>query len=498
MTAFESVETGAKLGKAEYRAMLPDLRLGLLNAQFDLRSVDFSVVIVIAGNDRIGATAALRTLNELMDARYMKTVALPRVPSHAPERPLLERYWMSLPRNGQVGLFYGGWPIDAVYNQVLGDHDQERFDRDIKHSRSFEQVLVADGTLLLKFWLHLPKKMLKKRLKRAVTDPAEFWQISEADWGAFEVYDDAVDTASQYVERTTSPGAEWVMVESSDTHHRDATISQTILSEIQSRLDFAVGQSDTGSTAPTEPIDPSLAPAPSEHLSGLDLSASLSKGKYKRRRDRLQAKLNRLTSKAVQHEVSSVLVFEGWDAAGKGGAIRRLTSAVAPQNYRVIPVAAPTPEELAHPYLWRFWQRLPAPGRITIFDRSWYGRVLVERVEGLAAPGDWKRAYDEINDFEAQLCEAGIIVLKFWLHIDADEQLERFEQRGQTAYKKHKLTDEDFRNRERWLDYESAVQDMIERTNTERAPWHLIPANDKRWARVAVLGEYESRLSREL
>ncbi|MGI9624461.1 MAG: polyphosphate:AMP phosphotransferase [Acidimicrobiales bacterium] len=498
MTAFDSVETGAKLGKAEYRARLPDLRLGLLNAQFDLRSADFSVVIVIAGNDRIGATAALRTLNELMDARYMKTVALPRVPNHAPKRPLLERYWTSLPRNGQVGLFYGGWPIDAVYNQVLGDHDQVRFDRDIAHSRSFEQILVAEGTLVLKFWLHLPKKMLKKRLKRAVTDPAEFWQITEADWGAFEVYDDSVEAASRYVEATTSPGAEWVMVESSDAHHRDATISETILSKIQPRLQLAAEEVDTGSTVSREPSGSSLAPAPSELLARLDLSASLSKGTYKRRRDSVQAQLNRLTAKAVQHEVSSVLVFEGWDAAGKGGAIRRLTSAVAPQNYRVIPVAAPTPEELAHPYLWRFWERLPSPGRITIFDRSWYGRVLVERVEGLAAPTDWKRAYDEINDFEEQLCEAGIIVLKFWLHIDPDEQLERFEQRGQTAYKKHKLTNEDFRNRERWLDYESAVQDMVDRTNTPYAPWHLIAANDKRWARVAVLSEYESRLRREL
>jgi polyphosphate kinase 2 (PPK2 family) len=193
-----------------------------------------------------------------------------------------------------------------------------------------------------------------------------------------------------------------------------------------------------------------------------------------------------------------VLVFEGWDAAGKGGVIRRLTAAMDPEHYNVFPVSAPTPEELAHPYLWRFWRRLPRAGYLTIFDRSWYGRVLVERVEGLATVSAWQRAYSEINDFEEQLCDRGIVLLKFWLHIDPDEQLRRFQERENTPYKKYKITQEDYRNRDQWPLYEQAVHDMVLHTSTDYAPWHLIPSNNKRWARIEVLKTYCQQLEKRL
>ena len=224
----------------------------------------------------------------------------------------------------------------------------------------------------------------------------------------------------------------------------------------------------------------------------------LAHGKYRSQLDRYQAQLSRLTRKAHEKGVSSVLVFEGWDAAGKGGVVRRVTAAMNPENYHVIPIGAPTEEEKAHHYLWRFWRHEPRNGEVTIFDRSWYGRVLVERIEGFASEGEWRRAYGEINDFEAQLHEHGVLLLKFWLHIDPDEQLRRFRARQQTEYKKYKITDEDFRNRRKWDQYALAVDDMVARTSPKYAPWHLVASNDKRRARVEVLRTYSKALKRRL
>ena len=209
--------------------------------------------------------------------------------------------------------------------------------------------------------------------------------------------------------------------------------------------------------------------------------------RYHKRLRELQQRLNRLGRKAQARGVSAILLFEGWDAAGKGGAIRRVTGALDARFYNIVPVAAPSDEELARPYLWRFWRHVPGRGRFAIFDRSWYGRVLVERIEGFCAPADWRRAYAEINAFEDQLADAGAIVLKFWLATSADEQLRRFREREATGHKRYKITDEDWRNREKWDAYEAAASDMIEKTSTEAAPWHLVAAEDKYHARIAVL-----------
>ena len=178
--------------------------------------------------------------------------------------------------------------------------------------------------------------------------------------------------------------------------------------------------------------------------------------------------------------------------------IRRVTQSLEPGDYRVIPVAAPTEEERKYHYLWRFWRDLPAAGQFVIFDRTWYGRVLVERIEGFATPAEWQRAYDEINDFEQQLIDRGCYVAKFWLHISAEEQLARFQAREQTVYKQHKITDEDYRNRERWDEYVDAVDQMVLRTTADRAPWHVIAANDKLYARVATLKAVNKGLKRVL
>jgi polyphosphate kinase 2 (PPK2 family) len=222
-------------------------------------------------------------------------------------------------------------------------------------------------------------------------------------------------------------------------------------------------------------------------LNSLDMSLALTPKEYKKELAKQQGRLSHLARKAVHEGLSSIIVLEGWDAAGKGGLVRRLVPAMDARHYHIIPIAAPTDEEKAHHYLWRFWRHISRAGDVTIYDRSWYGRVLVERVEGLATPEKWMRAYSEINDFEAQLVEHGIVLTKFWIHITPDEQLRRFQSREDTPFKNYKLTEEDFRNRQKWPLYETAVDDMVERTSTEYAPWTLIEGNDKHFARIKAL-----------
>jgi polyphosphate kinase 2 (PPK2 family) len=230
-----------------------------------------------------------------------------------------------------------------------------------------------------------------------------------------------------------------------------------------------------------------VAPDPITVLDGVSLSRKLAKDDYEKKLKRLWGRLAALSEEAHQRGISAVFAFEGWDAAGKGGAIRRLTRAMDAAHYRVIPIAAPTDEELAHHYLWRFWRHLPRAGHVAIFDRSWYGRILVERVEGFATEDEWKRAYTEINDFEGQLAHRGVVLLKFWMHLSRDEQLRRFKAREKVPFKKYKITADDYRNRDRWNDYELAADEMIQRTSTDRARWHVVAANDKRSARIDVL-----------
>lgn len=233
-------------------------------------------------------------------------------------------------------------------------------------------------------------------------------------------------------------------------------------------------------------------------LKEIDLDARIERSAYRSRLPELQLRLRELVLRLYQEQGSMVLAFEGWDAAGKGGSIRRLVSRLDPRGYRVLPIAAPDGDEASNHYLWRFWRRLEPPRdrQLLIFDRSWYGRVLVERVEGFASDAEWRRAYDEINGFEAQLVAQGIAVAKLWFHISEDEQLRRFERRHRTPHKRWKLTDEDWRNRERWPDYAEAVEEMLESTDQPSAPWHVIAGNDKLFARIRCLEVVIERLER--
>lgn len=490
----EVSEVGNKVSKEDYQAAIPDLRVGLINAQYDLRKADFPVVIWIAGDDRLAANALVNRLNEWMDSRFIDTrvFAEPTVEEH--QRPPLWRLWRSLPPKGRASFFVGGL-MRAAYQRAQKEIGEPEFSAWLRHVNHMQEALVDDGALILKFFLHTPAKVQKKKLKDAEKHPEFGWQVDARDWAALDTLGPVLPIAERILRETSGPGAPWTIVESTDERYRDLTVARTILAAINARMAEEHVRHTTASVAESVFGD---FDENANVLAGIDLSQTLDRDAYRKELAKQQAKLHQLSIEARKRGVSTVLAFEGWDAAGKGGVIRRVTGALEAGDFRVIPVAAPTQEERKFHYLWRFWRDLPAAGKFVIFDRTWYGRVLVERLEGFATPAEWQRAFDEINDFEAQLVEHGCYVAKFWLHISADEQLARFQARENTAYKQHKITDEDYRNRERWHEYVKAVDQMVLRTTTDGAQWHVIPANNKYFARIATLKAVNKGLARTL
>ena len=480
-------QTDKKLPKDEYASAVPQMRVDLINAQYDLQSANFSVLVNLVGDDRQGCEDVVDLMHEWMDGRYIGTHYFGDPSEEAQERPYFWRYWRALPPRGRVGLFFGDFAWSLIESRFKDEFDEKSYELRLDHVRKLYAELAADGMVILNLWLHLPKAELKKRLKKAKKKPADEWRVHDVDRDMLSDYDRILPICEEMVRRTTSDSSPWHIVESTDERYRNLTVAKLILDAIENGLNRKPPPRKTAGKSASAPVaDTDFR---RDVLGSVDLSRSLEKDDYKKKLERYQRKIHKLSLQAAKKGVSSVLVFEGWDAAGKGGIIRRITAAISARDVRVVPIASPTEEELAHHYLWRFWRQLPPAGRMLIFDRSWYGRVLVERVEGFASDDEWSRAYDEIVDFESQLVEHGMLVRKFWLHIDADEQLARFKSREQTPYKKYKITDDDYRNRDRWDDYVVAVGEMVARTSTEQAPWILVPANNKPWARVAVLKE---------
>ena len=496
---FEAAELGRKVSKSEYATQLPDLRSGLLAAQVALRPAGVPVILVFSGADGAGKSETVQRLHEWLDPRGLETNAFGPLSDEERERPAAWRFWRTLPARGRIGIYLSSWYTDPLVKRAYGTLRGAELDGELNRIAFFEQMLVDDGALLLKFWLHLPKKAQKKRLQSLAGDKETRWRVSPLEWKHYKLYDRFIKASERIVRRTDSARAPWFLIEAEDAQYRELMVGRILLEAMRRRLS---GNGDGAAAAPRLPSHtPAPPPVPKASVTVLDhvdLTRRLRDGEYGKRLLRLQGRLNRLVRAAADKKVSSVAVFEGWDAAGKGGSIRRLTEAMDPRLYRVIPVAAPTDEEKAHHYLWRFWRHLPRAGRVTIYDRSWYGRLLVERVEGFAQEDEWMRAYPEINDFEEQLAEAGIVLTKFWIHISPEEQLRRFEDRRETPYKRHKMTDEDWRNRDRWTAYHTAVNDMVVRTSTRHAPWTLVAGNDKKFARVQILETFCRRLERAL
>ena len=488
---FESAEIGHKITKLEYDKREPKLREALLKAQYDLLAdAMFPVVIIIGGVDGAGKGETVNLLNEWMDPRFIVTRAFGDPTDEESERPPMWRFWRALPPKGRIGVLFGSWYTAPIVQRVLRKTKSADLMQSIEELRHFERMLAAEGVLILKFWFHLSKKAQKKRLEALEKDPKTAWRVTDTDWQRYKIYD-RFREISEYTLRETSTGeAPWMIVEGTDPHYRYLTVGTLLLDAINKRLK-------------SKSVPVSLSPAPLEPqidrrnvLNALDYTRALSKKNYDKQLEKYQRRLNLLTRDQKFREKSLIIVFEGQDAAGKGSSIRRITGALDARHYQVIPIAAPSEEERAQPYLWRFWRHLPLKGRVTIFDRSWYGRVLVERVEEFCSEAVWMRAYHEINDFEEQLARNDVVIAKFWLAITKDEQLRRFNERKKIAFKRFKITEEDWRNRKKWVAYERAVCDMVERTGTSIAPWNVISANDKMSARIEILKTLCERLER--
>jgi polyphosphate:AMP phosphotransferase len=483
---FESAELGHEIDKERYEAEVPKLRTALLAAQYELvKKQAFSAVILIAGVDGGGKGDTLNTLNEWMDPRHLQTNAIRPVNEGLEGRPPMWQFWRALPKKGGLAVFVGSWYTAPLLRRVYRETTAAELDQEIDGLLRFENMLIDEGTLVLKFWLHLTKAQQRKRFKKLEKDARTAWRVGPTDWKHLAMYNKFQSTAQHLLRSTSTATAPWLIVEGTDERYRNLTVGTAILAALRARLDARPedGTPRAVVAAPRTfmPIDGKTV------LEALDLDHAITKAEYQDELARLQGRFNMATRRKRFEKRSVVAVFEGADAGGKGGAIRRVTQALDARKYDVIPIAAPSDEEKARPYLWRFWRQVPQRGRIAIFDRSWYGRVLVERVEQLCSVSDWARAYGEINDFEQQLINNDTVVVKFWLQISKDEQLRRFEERQRVAYKQHKITDEDWRNREKWDAYHDAVCEMIDRTSTEAAPWTLIGANNKYHARLAVL-----------
>lgn len=495
---FQSAEVPQKISKADFEQAVESLRVELVNAQFDLREQDFPVIVLLSGDDRPACSQALKSMHEWMDQRDIETNALP--PPEGPELqyPAFWRYWLRLPRRGRIGVFIGGWDVDQISGRLRDGLEPAELDRHFDRIRAFEGGLAADGALILKYWFHLPKKKLRKRIKQAKKDPQRMWWLRPEDKIISNRYDELMPLAERLIRKTNTGDAPWTIIGSQDVYYRNLAFATHLRDRLVERIKLRAA----AKTAPPARVEAEHTKPPPGRvhtvLDSVDLASKLEKKAYDSQLETLQAEIRRLTYRAREKGIASVLAFEGWDAAGKGGVIRRLTFPIDPRIFQVNSVAAPTEEERAHHYLWRFWTKVPPAGRIVIFDRTWYGRVLVERVEGFTPVPVWRRAYSEINDFEEQLAASGALIQKFWLHIDPDEQLRRFEAREDTPFKKYKITEEDYRNREKTEAYTWAVDDMVAQTSTDYAPWHLIPANDKRFARIKVLETYANELRKRL
>jgi polyphosphate:AMP phosphotransferase len=513
---FEAAELGRKISKEEYKERVPVLRTELLEVQRNLAGKRFPVIIVFAGVDGAGKGETVNLLHEWMDARSLMTRAYGEPSDEERERPEYWRYWRDLPPNGRIGLFLSSWYSRPILDRVHRRSRSADFEKQLDRIAEFERTLTDDGALILKYWMHLGKSAQKKQLRRLERDPLTRWRMSKRHWENWRMYDSFVTAAERMLRRTSTVAAPWAIVEGVDEEYRSLTVATSIRDAVRKALAEGRGERQAvKSSAAAETRKPpatvrasrsvsgaaarkGAASAPATILGSLDMSQAVPKTAFAKKLERLQGRLNLLQRKAQEKGVSTILVFEGSDAAGKGGAIRRVTGALDARSYQVVQVAAPTDEERARHYLWRFWRHLSRAGRLTIFDRSWYGRVLVERVEGFAAEQEWKRAYSEIGAFEDELIDHGIVLVKFWLQITADEQLRRFKSRETDVYRQWKLTDEDWRNRAKWGDYERAVNDMVERTSTQRAPWTLVEGNDKNFARLKVLETVCDSMSRIL
>jgi len=482
-----------ELPKAAFSERCEALTLELVGLQRKIIELGIPVLVVFEGWDAAGKGDCMNFLMTRLDPRGARVV--PFLPRNEEERlrPRFWRYWRALPGKGKIVLFDRSYYHYGLDDRVMEKMKGKAWRELLGDFRSFEETLAADGTVVLKLWLHVSKKEQGKRLEALEDDKDTRWRIGKTEWRRHERYEDLRAQAEGMLRATHAQHAPWQLVPATDRRYRrwaalDAVVKA--LREACQRVELADKKDKNGKREKRPEISPGTRGPwrgqASNPLDRLNLSQKYKGKDYQAELETLQERLRSLQFRSYKKRAGVVIVFEGSDAAGKGGAIRRLAASLDPRGYSVVPVAAPKGDDAAHHYLWRFWKEMPKMGHWTVFDRSWYGRVLVERVEGFCREDAWRRSYGEIREFERQILDAGYALVKLWLQIGKDEQLKRFKARQTTPHKTWKITDEDWRNREKWDPYRAAAGDMIDLTSA-RAPWTLVAANDKRWARLEVL-----------
>ena len=492
---FKTAELGQRVSKNEFKEQELILREKLLSMQQRLRvEGKFPVILDFAGVRGAGKGTSTNLLNKWMDARWIVTQAYSEPSDEESERPLNWRYWRNLPPRGQIGINLSGRYSNPLLDYVYGRSTTSQFSKELERINNFEKALADDGAMVLKYWMHISHDVQKERLELLENDPLRSWRLSPDDWKHWEMYDRFIEAAEKIISQTNTGHAPWEIIEGENFYFRSLRVGDILLQRLERHLmKEQVRQkylSEFRAKVQEEVNTPTENSNSSQHktiLDRMDFSLTLDKKSYRKELAVCQARLASLHQQAVQKKLSTILVFEGPDAAGKGGAIRQITEALDVRNYKVYPFAAPTDVEHSYHYLWRFWNCLSRAGRMTIFDRSWYGRVLVERIEQFAGDDEWRRAFAEINDFEDQLLEHGIVLRKFWMQISKDEQLRRFKEREETPHKRWKLVEEDWRNRERWDEYAFAAHRMIQQTSVQQSPWILVENESKRYGRIKVL-----------
>ena len=461
----------------DYRSLVPELRDALLAAQIDTRKLaKFSVAVIVTGVPTAGRTETVNKLIEWLDPKYV-TVRAFGEDDEDDEYPVMWRYWRALPAFGRIAFYFWGWYGDYMHS-ALDDSQQakRRTVRQLERIRRLEAMLSADGVRVVKIHLDLDADTQRKRLKKLRADKLTRWRVTDDDLRLARHHKAVRKAIERCLAASEQRAARWNLIEGADEDYREVRAGEVVRDEMLLGLERAQKTAQVRASKVAK-----VAPLPRPRI------PKVTDDEYDDELERLQARLALLTRRAKFRKYGLVLAFEGMDAAGKGGAIRRITHALDARQYQVVPVSAPTAEERSYPYLWRFWRDVPARGHIAIFDRSWYGRVLVERVRGFAAPADWRRAYDEICEFERELLEHDLIVAKFWLQVSKAEQLRRFKERDEDKLKRFKVDPEDWTNRTFYDAYQAAAGEMVMRTNTRQARWHVVPADDKKSARLYVI-----------
>ena len=465
----------------EISVRLEKARSELAIRQTKVKEKNLPVLVIFDGWGAAGKGSVLGRVIKNMDPRFFKVETLTEPTSEETRRPFLYRYFVRIPSAGKFSFFDGSWMGEVTSHYLHGELDKNQYKKQLTSIKRFERTLNDNGYLVVKFFFQIDEKTQKKRLKELEGDTYTKWRVSDNDRWQNKHYDKCMDVYDEYIEATNQFVAPWYFIDSSAKKWAELQVTEILVASIDTALANAEAKQKAPLLQNTFPLKQT------KKLSEISLDKEMTDEEYKKELDVLQKRLGELHNELYHKKIPVIIAYEGWDAAGKGGNIKRIAAALDPRGYEVHPIASPEPAEKSRHYLWRFWNRLPKDGHIAIFDRTWYGRVMVERLEGFCSENDWQRAYNEINEFEKELVDGNAVVIKFWVQIDKDTQLARFTDRQNTPEKQWKITDEDWRNREKWDQYEEAVDEMIQKTSTKYAPWIILESNDKKYARIKAL-----------